>query len=110
MVEKITVYGLEIPEMGFYLLVCRGTVIIPNRTQEFLRGLFDNKNIKISIRPDVLESYKEITIEDVWVSDEKTEPYTWKWSRGGIAVIEWNYITKGEKKRIKENFEKLFKN
>ena len=108
MVEKIFVYELKIPQIGHFLLVSKEETLPPNDIEDYLRKLFDNDQITITDIPDVLVTYKEIIIENVWISDKDIRPFIYKWSRNCIAVLMVYWHNPEEKKAIRNNFGKFF--
>lgn len=106
--ERAIVYQLEIPQIGFFLLVCRGVVMYSNDMENYLRELFDDKQIIIKEIPDILVIYKEIVIENVWITND-TRAHTYKLSKNGIAVLAGTWLNKEERIKLKENFEKFFR-
>lgn len=120
--EKVAVWELKIPGMGSFLLMYReltdteeieeflkNAKVVQDDTLSSIRELFETDEITINVTPDKLMIYKEILIESVWVSNNTIRPYTYKWSRGGLAVLEGYSRNDDAQAQMRENFIKLFK-
>ena len=70
MAEKIFVYGLEIPDIGSFLLVSSESLGSMGSEEESLQKMFDNDEITITV-PSHSKVYKEIKIENVWGGDSE---------------------------------------
>lgn len=87
MEEKIYVYGLRIPDVGYFMLTSPEALGSMLHLQKQLQHLFGNSQVSITLTPDYSRLYKEVRIENVWSEHIKDRPMAYKWSRNGLAML-----------------------